>query len=457
MRTSIQSLTYSSYINDSAIVEALRIPQPPPAGQNEDSWPIWHLPGAQGSQYSREWAPGQAWPQGAPWSHHEVLFIRTHQAFEVWFAVILHELGEILRQAKEHCAIESKQINKILLGDRKYDGREFSPARFPQLSRVARSFKNPIIKNRVELMPTPGRHFIPSAALKFPAEILREWAYGLHRAESALLVTIPFFDVLQTMMPRHFLEFRGRLAPASGFGSTQFREIEMILGLRELSRPRIVPTDGTDSPELEEGPPLPFPMLRPTEKTPASEAATCFYFHHLPRDWSRLARRFREPSLRDLVYALLSSNIFEWADQSEVLAAIDGFAALNVQEAIQPYDRAVYFDESRATDHIIGLGEFLSHREPIITALLEMEEDVDDDLSALRSFLDACLDMDAALLRWRDQHIRFVERMIGRRPGTGGTGVSYLRTTTDASLSTYMTHVLPCLWQAKSIVQRAPA
>jgi tryptophan 2,3-dioxygenase len=40
-------------------------------------------------------------------------------------------------------------------------------------------------------------------------------------------------DVLETMTPRQFTSFRGRLAAASGFQSMQFRELEAVLGRRD--------------------------------------------------------------------------------------------------------------------------------------------------------------------------------------------------------------------------------
>jgi tryptophan 2,3-dioxygenase len=40
-------------------------------------------------------------------------------------------------------------------------------------------------------------------------------------------------DVLETMSPQDFLAFRSQLAPASGFQSVQFREIEFLSGLKE--------------------------------------------------------------------------------------------------------------------------------------------------------------------------------------------------------------------------------
>jgi tryptophan 2,3-dioxygenase len=40
-------------------------------------------------------------------------------------------------------------------------------------------------------------------------------------------------DVIDTMTPQDFLEFRTKLAPASGFQSVQFREIEFLSGLKD--------------------------------------------------------------------------------------------------------------------------------------------------------------------------------------------------------------------------------
>jgi tryptophan 2,3-dioxygenase len=40
-------------------------------------------------------------------------------------------------------------------------------------------------------------------------------------------------DVLETMTPQDFLQFRQRLAPASGFQSVQFRELEFVSGAKD--------------------------------------------------------------------------------------------------------------------------------------------------------------------------------------------------------------------------------
>jgi len=58
----------------------------------------------------------------------------------------------------------------------------------------------------------------------------RHYLRRVHTIERVLIQQLP---VLETMSPQDFLEFRHNLAPASGFQSVQFREIEAISGLKE--------------------------------------------------------------------------------------------------------------------------------------------------------------------------------------------------------------------------------
>jgi tryptophan 2,3-dioxygenase len=55
----------------------------------------------------------------------------------------------------------------------------------------------------------------------------------LHRVHAIERVLIEQIEVLETMSPQDFLAFRSQLAPASGFQSVQFREIEFLSGLKE--------------------------------------------------------------------------------------------------------------------------------------------------------------------------------------------------------------------------------
>jgi tryptophan 2,3-dioxygenase len=58
----------------------------------------------------------------------------------------------------------------------------------------------------------------------------RHYLQRVHVIERVLVEQI---EVLETMSPQDFLAFRSQLAPASGFQSVQFREIEFLSGLKE--------------------------------------------------------------------------------------------------------------------------------------------------------------------------------------------------------------------------------
>ena len=100
-----------------------------------------------------------------PRHHDEMLFIIIHQAYEIWFKLILHEL----EKAAEH--MKKKEV-------------------------------------------LSANHFV-----KRVVEIFR--------------ILVPQIQLLETMTPKDFLEFRSRINPASGFQSVQFREIEFFAGLQE--------------------------------------------------------------------------------------------------------------------------------------------------------------------------------------------------------------------------------
>ena len=62
------------------------------------------------------------------------------------------------------------------------------------------------------------------------------WAqHLLQRMQVIERVLVHQIDVLETMTPQDFLEFRQRLAPASGFQSVQFRELEFLSGAKDPS------------------------------------------------------------------------------------------------------------------------------------------------------------------------------------------------------------------------------
>jgi tryptophan 2,3-dioxygenase len=55
----------------------------------------------------------------------------------------------------------------------------------------------------------------------------------IRRLTSIVRLFIPKLSVLETMIPSDFIQFRDLLKPASGFQSSQFREIEFASGLKD--------------------------------------------------------------------------------------------------------------------------------------------------------------------------------------------------------------------------------
>src|SRR5262249_56447146 len=60
-----------------------------------------------------------------------------------------------------------------------------------------------------------------------PPRMRRERCIAIER------ILVGQVDVIDTMTPQDFLAFRNKLAPASGFQSAQFREIEFLSGLKD--------------------------------------------------------------------------------------------------------------------------------------------------------------------------------------------------------------------------------
>ena len=139
-------------------------------------------------------------PQTA--QHDELLFIVVHQAYELWFLLVLHEL-EGARAAMQA-------------------GDAYAAQRY------------------------------------------------LRRVVAVERLLVEQVDVLDTMAPQDFLAFRSELAPASGFQSVQFREIEFLSGLRDPAYLERI--EGTDE------------------------------------ELARLRRRLREPTLWDAFQELLGSR-----------------------------------------------------------------------------------------------------------------------------------------------------
>lgn len=106
-------------------------------------------------------------------AHDEMLFIVVHQAYELWFKQVLHELRSLLHIFRaEHV----------------------------------------------------------------PDESLMTVVHRLERVGKIQHLLNQQIGIMETMTPQDFLEFRDYLVPASGFQSIQFKELEISLGLQRDTR-----------------------------------------------------------------------------------------------------------------------------------------------------------------------------------------------------------------------------
>src|SRR5437762_7073353 len=75
-------------------------------------------------------------------------------------------------------------------------------------------------------------------------EELRAARHSLARVKVIEDLLVEQVAVLETMAPQDFLTFRSELAPASGFQSVQFREIEFLSGLKDAGYIKTLDRDG---------------------------------------------------------------------------------------------------------------------------------------------------------------------------------------------------------------------
>jgi tryptophan 2,3-dioxygenase len=289
---------------------------------------------------------------GAP-AHDEMLFIIVHQAYELWFRQILHEL------------------------DRIQDDFAASPLADEHLGRISA---------------------------------------GLGRIHEILKLLVSQLDVLETMTPAGFLEFRDLLTPASGFQSVQFRLIEARLGLHDERRLRI------DEQSMKE-------RLAPEDRSKLEA-------DHHPSLLSQL-----DAWLARTPFVALGDYSFRESYRAAVVAALtrDAGQVGSDPSLPEPQRQADAAAIEKALARFQALfepaadGSNWRMSAPAIEAALFIS--LYRDMPVLQlpfRLLQSLMDIDESLTLWRLRHALMVERMIGVRPGTGGSsGHGYLKATAE--------------------------
>jgi tryptophan 2,3-dioxygenase len=289
--------------------------------------------------------------QGQP-AHDEMLFIVIHQAYELWFKQLLFETDSVIGI-----------LARPTLNDNS-----------PELQTIV---------------------------------------HRLSRCATILKVLVHQIDIMETMTPMDFLDFRDRLRPASGFQSWQFKLLEAKLGLKyehrfgqgyyisQLRQPEI---DRIRSAEKEAS--LLQLLNSWLERMPFFDGDSALAF------WADYRLRYQQ-SLTDV-----EKGNLEYFDS--VLQSLSDDSPSPADPAQPP---------SGAAQPPSGAGTATRSLSPAAcrAALFIMLYRGYPLLQLPFQMLHQLLEIDEQLSTWRFRHMSMVQRMIGTRIGTGGsTGSNYL-------------------------------
>lgn len=282
-------------------------------------------------------------------AHDEMLFIVIHQAYELWFKQLLHEADSIIEILK-----------KPALNDNS-----------PELQTVV---------------------------------------HRLSRMVTILRVLVHQVDIMETMTPMDFLDFRDMLRPASGFQSVQFKVLEARLGLRFEHR---------------HGQEYYISQLRPNEVEAVKQGEAGLSLLYLLNAWLERMPFFDEPSnWEDFITSVPKHEQHPfWAEyRHRYEESLSEAEKSNLEIFDKLFSGTPGNDtESRnlsANAARSALFIMLYRGYPILQLPFQL--------------LNNLLEIDEQLSTWRYRHMNMVQRMIGTRIGTGGSsGRDYLRSALD--------------------------
>jgi tryptophan 2,3-dioxygenase len=289
-------------------------------------------------------------------AHDEMLFIIVHQTYELWFKQVLHEVVLLQR----------------IFGQERIPDRDLGQA-VHTLTRIVAILKH--LTHQVE--------------------------------------------ILETMTPMDFLEFRDLLRPASGFQSTQFRLIETRLGLPRGARQSY---DGRpfDAHLDEAG----RAALLAAEAEPALFAGVEAWLARMP---------FLDSRGFDFGKALLATFV----ESEERIARQPGVTEAEAAAQRATLDRHRHVLKALLDDEIFSYVQpeqkWRMRRLALEGALfIFLYRDMPLLQQPFRT-LSLLMDIDEQLALWRTRHATMVSRMIGDKAGTGGSsGARYLHSTVHA-------------------------
>ncbi|MEA9563076.1 tryptophan 2,3-dioxygenase family protein [Xanthomonas sp. WHRI 8932A] len=271
---------------------------------------------------------------------------------------------------------------------------------------------------------------------------------SLRRAITVFEQANQHFRLMETMTARDFLEFRERLTPASGFQSAQLREIEILLGLEDAQRISIGAGSYRDALKLPDGSPSTAAQRveARAKAGPSLKQSLYAWLTRLPIDGATTPTA-KERFARRYIQAMRADSERRWRLAAERGSSIEELQRLRARHAAEDESAQAFL---LADEHAqLDAPAHDAHR-AVRAALVFVESHRElPQLAWPRELLESVVELEQAMLIWRQRHARMVERFIGRRVGTGGSaGVDYL----DQTALRY--RIFAELWTARSLLLR---
>lgn len=280
---------------------------------------------------------------------------------------------------------------------------------------------------------------------------------GLRRVVLLLQQAASHFALMETLTTRDYLAFRDKLYPASGFQSAQLREIEILLGLETQDRIALGNESYLRALQNSDGSPSPASrrVTARLDDTPSLRVALDDWIHRTPLDGSTPDDPGDAEHVQATIDAFMAAHERE-VNQARLKAVADALTEADRERLDARYRKEI------ASARSFLLGEDLpedtpakerARRSRIRASLLFIESYRELPLLAWpREVLDAIVALEQAFVIFRQRHARMVERIIGRRTGTGGSaGVEYL----DRTALEY--RVFRDVWAVRTLLLRQAA
>jgi len=253
--------------------------------------------------------------------------------------------------------------------------------------------------------------------------------HHLRRVNTIFDLLVRQWRVVETLAPQDFLAFRDKLTPASGFQGYQLRVMEVLMGLDESKRIRYGHVDPLshieDQAKSSPGGAVAWGAIAAAREEQSILAALNNWLYRTPIQGSTPDDPGDDATVQAFLEAYLAGLGTAHEGQLEAL-----IQRLGGDERVRLTSQ--FSDIKQAARQFLMAEDVIeperANIKRIRAAVLFIESYRDLPLlSWPRLLLDMVVEFEEQVVLFRHAHARMVERVIGRRVGTGGSsGVNYL-------------------------------